>query len=385
MKSNISESTATYKCHNETVTIVFGSLNTREYLLVVAYSMILLCGVLGNALVIYIFGYKKKSQQTLSTEKLIFYLAVIDFFASLFNPVQFIYLTITRYKQWHFGYVGCKIIPAFGPITTTASAGMLLLFAVDRYRAIVFPFQGELAPKSINITTSLVITISVLTNIHYMYALKITDNFGCRVPHAENILYGMPNCVFIVLRLSIYLLVFTYTHLGIYLALQRGNRCFSLDQGLVIKRECQSKRIIRCVFIMGLVFLLLVFPREALYLIYNLSWLTSTCGIKFTLEIVLANSFLKVLKTANSCANVFIYSHMHVYYRKQVLKVIRSFGVSSTRLFQMIYSHLWHNLEHGQDVVTTRIKLHESNIPEEHMDKNELLLRENKIQANFAC
>lgn len=299
--------------------------------------------------------------------------------------MQFIYLTITRYKQWHFGYVGCKIIPAFGPITTTASAGMLLLFAADRYRAIVFRFQGELAPKSINIATSLVITISILTNIHYMYALKITDNFGCRVPHAENILYGMPNCVFIVLRLSIYLLVFTYTHLGIYLALQRGNRCFSLDQGLVIKRKCQSKRIIRCVFIMGLVFLLLVFPREALYLIYNLSWLTSTCGIKFTKEIVLANSFLKVLQTANSCANVFIYSHMHVYYRKQVLKVIRSFGVSSTRLFQMIYFHLWHNLEHGQDVVTKRIKLHESNISEEHMDKNKLLLRENKIQANFAC
>ena len=136
---------------------------------------------------------------------------------------------------------------------------------------------------------------------------------------------------------------------------------------------------------MGLVFLLLVFPREALYLIYNLSWLTSTCGIKFTKEIVLANSFLKVLQTANSCANVFIYSHMHVYYRKQVLKVIRSFGVSSTRLFQMIYFHLWHNLEHGQDVVTKRIKLHESNISEEHMDKNKLLLRENKIQANFAC
>ena len=384
MKSNISESTTTYRCHNETVTVVFGSLNTREYLLVAAYSMIFLCGVLGNALVIYIFGYKKKSR-TLSTEKLIFYLAVIDFFASLFNPVLFIYLTITRYKQWHFGYVGCKTIPVFGPITTTASAGMLLLFAVDRYRAIAFPFQGELAPKTIKITTTLIITISILTYIHYAYALEITDNFGCRVPHAENMLYGIPNCVLIVLRLSIYLFVFTYTHLGIYLALQRGNRCPSLDKGLAIKREYQSKRIIRCVFIMGLVFLLLVFPREILYLIYNLSWLTSACGIKFTKEIVLANSFLKVLQTANSCANVFIYSHMHLYYRQQILKVLRSFGVSSTTLFQMIHSHLWHNLEHGQDIVTTRIKLHEINIPKEHVDASKLLLREDKTQANSSC
>ena len=313
MKSNISESIATYKCHNETVKILFGSLNTREYLLIAAYSMIFLCGVLGNALVIYIFGYKKKSQQALSTEKLVFYLATIDFLASLFNPVLFIYLTITRFKQWHFGYVGCKIIPACGPIATTASAGMLLLFAVDMYRAIAFPFQGELTLKTINITTTLIITISILTNIHYVYALKITDNFGCRVPHAENMLYGMPNCVLIVLRLSIYLFIFTYTHLRIYLALQRDNRCPSLDQGLAAKRECQSKRIIQCVFIMGLVFLLLVFPREILYLIYNLSWLTSICGIKFTKEIVLANSFLNVLQTSNSCANVFIYLNVWIH------------------------------------------------------------------------
>ena len=76
---------------------------------------------------------------------------------------------------------------------------------------------------------------------------------------------------------------------------------------------------------------------------------------------------------------------MHVYYRKQVLKVLRSFGVSSTKLLQMIYSHLWHNLEHGQDVVTTKIMLHETNILKEHVDANKLLLREDKTQTNFAC
>ena len=326
MQSNTSEGIANVVCANATSAIAFGPLNVREWLLITAFSMIFLCGVIGNGLVIFIFGYKKKPKKSSSTERLILYLAIIDFFASLFNPLLFIYLIVTRHKQWHFGYVGCKIIPAFGPVITTASAGILLLFAVDRYRAIIYPFRGELSFQTITCSTIFIITISILSNIHYIYSIELTSSYGCRVPKANNLHYGLPNCTLIVLRLALFIFVFIYTHICISLVLRRRNRCPSFNHELATKRECESKKVTRCILIMSIVFLLLVFPREIFYLVYNLSWLVFTCGIRFTEEIVLLNSFLKVLHTANSCANVFIYSHMHLYYRKHVLKFLWSIG-----------------------------------------------------------
>ena len=326
---------------NTTITLDFGPLTVREWLLVAALGLIFLCGMIGNLLVIHAFGYKKTSRHTSSTERLILYLAIIDFFASIFNPLLFMYLTITRYIKWHFGYIGCKILPAFGPITTTASAGMLLLFAVDRYQAIGSPFQGELSPKTITNPTVIVIMISVLFNIHYIHAVELTKMYGCRVSQAESLHYGVPNCTLIVLRLSVFLFVFMYTHAKIFVALQKRNKSPSFDHRMADDRKSQSKQIIRCILIMGIVHLLLVFPRDILYFIYNMSWLVSTCGIRFGKKIVVVNVFTKLLQVANSCANVFIYSQMHLYYRKCLFKVLHSFGISSSKTFQMIQSNIW--------------------------------------------
>ena len=330
---------------NATIGMEFGRLTVGEYLLAAALNLILMCGVIGNALVIYAFGYKKKSRQTSSTEKLILYLAFIDFFASIFNPFLFMYLTITRYVQWHFGYIGCKILPAFGPITTTASAGMLLLFAVDRYKAIASPFRGELPPKTITSSTIIIIIISVLCNVHYMYAVELTERYGCRVPRAESLQYGVPNCTLIVLRLSIFLFVFIFTHVKICLALQKSNKSPSLGRRMAKVRKSQSKQIVRCILVMGIVHFFLVFPRDILYLTYNLSWLVSKCGIRFSKKIVLVNAFMKLLQVSNSCANVFIYSQMHLYYRKRLLKMFQSFRFSSNKTFQMNQPNISPELE----------------------------------------
>lgn len=355
---------------NTTNTLDFGPLTVREWLLVAALGLIFLCGVIGNLLVIHAFGYKKTSRHTSSTERLILYLAIIDFFASIFNPPLFMYLTITRYMKWHFGYIGCKVLPAFGPITTTASAGMLLLFAVDRYRAIVSPFQGELSPKSISIVTIIIIIVSILSNVHYVYSIEVTERYGCRVPSADNMQYGVPNCTITILRVFLLFIVFTYTHAQMFRTLKRRNRCSPFGHDLAKQREFQSKQIIRCIFIMGIVHLLLVCPRDIMYLIYNLSWLVSTCGIRFSKEVVLVNVLMKFLQVSNSCANVFIYSHMHVYYRKHLFKVLRSLGLSGSRMFQIIQSCILPSMEPSHEEEQTKVNFLEDTVEEEGMDEN---------------
>ena len=112
-------------------------ISIRDWILVIAFSLIISFGVVGNAIVCYVFGYKKKRHRRSTTEWLILYLGIIDLLASILNPPLYIYWTVTHYSKWHFGYLGCKILPVLGPIMTSASLGILLIFAIDRYLAIV--------------------------------------------------------------------------------------------------------------------------------------------------------------------------------------------------------------------------------------------------------
>ena len=140
---------------------------------------------------------------------------------------------------------------------------------------------------------------------------------------------------------------------------------------------------------MGIVHLFLVCPRDIMYLIYNLSWLVSTCGIRFSKEVVLVNVFMKVLQVSNSCANVFIYSHMHVYYRKCLFKVLRSLGLSGSRMFQTIQSYILPNMEISHEDEHTKVNFLEHNVEEEDIDKNmedeeKLLFAERKQNSKVA-
>ena len=92
------------------------------------------------------------------------------------------------------------------------------------------------------------------------------------------------------------------------------------------KPQTQSKAIARVLFVVGLVFILLVFPRELFYLIINMSHLTSQRGIGINRLLLHINSWLKVMHTANCCANVFIYAHLHSRFRRIVLNTINCYA-----------------------------------------------------------
>ena len=320
-----------------------------DWLLVVAFLLIISTGVVGNALVCYVFGYKKKSRRRSTTEWLILYLGIIDLMSSTFNPSLYIYWTVTHYRSWHFGYIGCKILPALGPIMTSASAGVLLIFALDRYLAIVSPFYGQITWKTITAALVVNIVLSVLCYTHYIYGLEYfpEDNGYCFVPDVQSLAYGVPNCLFIILRLTIFAMVFTFTNVRIFVALRKRQETSTLKE-LRKTRYNSTKRIMKVLLIMGIVFIVLVFPREIFYLVYNLSWLVSKNGMRFSPKVLEINSWMKVLHTANSCANVFIYSHMQTLYRKQILKLFYFLGC-----YKVDIAHSFFNTSMSQSAVTS--------------------------------
>ena len=100
--------------------------------LYVLYVLIFLFGTIGNSLVCYIIGLKKRRQP--SGDIFIVSLAVADLLASVSVPVLMISDMASDFKVWHFGHIGCHILPSISPITLVASSWSLVVISLDRYR-----------------------------------------------------------------------------------------------------------------------------------------------------------------------------------------------------------------------------------------------------------
>ena len=295
-----------------------------DWCLVLAFALIMLIGIMGNMLVIYVFGARKNRHRK-TTEILIFYLGVIDLLSSLLNPPLNIYWLVNNYENWNFGWLGCKIIPVFGPVMTTASSWILLIFAIERYLAVVKPFS-KLKPQTVKILCLASVCFSTGMYGHYINALTYIPSGYCYVPNVRLPEYGYPNCIFVIIRLVAFVSVFSITNIQIYRRLRSNEEKLFIDSSKECDRS-RSKQIMRILSTMGIVFVILVFPRELLQLIYNMSQMVNPKGgIPYNSVVIKMNTLLKVMHTSNSCANIFIYAYMQESYRKHIRMVLKWFG-----------------------------------------------------------
>ena len=294
-------------------------ISITNQIAIFAFAFTFFIGVVGNLLVCYNFGYKRRHRRS-TTETLMLILGIVDFFASITNPALFTYWILTKYSRWDFGVIGCKLIPPLGPFTSTLSALIIIIICIDRYRAIVTPFKGRFRLKQIAVFIAVAVIFSISSQIHYGYHLTISQKYGtCLVPEVQAYGYALPHVISTLVVDITYIVVFTVTNIRVFRTLKGG------QVRQLVRRNSDSKehhkrettQITRVLLTVGIVFGLLVFPRDALQLAFTLSWLTPP-GIPFTPWILTLNSYLKVLHVGNSCANVFIYSKMHARFRSQI-------------------------------------------------------------------
>ena len=74
-------------------------------------------------------------------ELLIFNLAISDLVNSILLPCIAVYDIVTCHCTWHFGWIGCKIIPVMTSVLPDISVGILLIMAIERLviSRLVFP------------------------------------------------------------------------------------------------------------------------------------------------------------------------------------------------------------------------------------------------------
>ena len=294
-------------------------LSIDKILLVCGFAFTFIVGIFGNGFVCYVFGYKLRRRRSV-TETLLLYLGIVDLLASFVNPLLFIYWTVTRYQRWDFGIAGCKLFAPLAPILITLSATIIIIICIDRYRAIVFPFKGRYRKAQINIFVVIAIVASVCSYLGYTINLEVDPGYPCFVKRTVTPGHAIPHIVITLVRDVGYIFLFCFTsisiyhHLGVDKQIQMNSECLK-------KRRKNSRRICRVLFRIGIVFAILVFPKDILSLASTISWM-SPPGIPHSSAIVSLNAWLKMLNVSNSCVNVFIYSHMHGRFKRELRRVL---------------------------------------------------------------
>uniref|UniRef100_H3B1N3 Neuropeptide Y receptor type 2 n=2 Tax=Latimeria chalumnae TaxID=7897 RepID=H3B1N3_LATCH len=109
--------------------------------LIVAYSLIILLGLLGNSLVIYMI-VRYKNMRTV-TNFFIANLALADLMVdTLCLPFTLVY---TLLDEWKFGAVLCHLVPYSQALSVHVSTLTLTVIAIDRHRCIVFHMDSRIS------------------------------------------------------------------------------------------------------------------------------------------------------------------------------------------------------------------------------------------------
>jgi len=296
------------------------TMDTKDILLVISFCIIFIVGVSGNTLVCFLFK-PKKNRQLSTMERLIFYLAIADLTASILNPTMFIYWTVTFFKQWHFGMVGCKILPSLTRISVTFSLSIILIITLDRCHVIRKPFDKQLKKKHVNIIVLISLFISILSEFPYTYYQIPNPKSTCQVPDSEIPGFAYPTITIVILRDLLFIFIFSITVFLIYRELYNKEHMRVLKSRK--RNASKNKKILHMLTFMAVIFILLVFPRDILHLIFMITWMNPP-GVSYTKAFLDLNSLLKVLHMCNSICNVFIYARLHGRFRKNLLRLTKS-------------------------------------------------------------
>lgn len=295
-----------------------------DIILIISFCIIFIVGVTGNSVVIYLT--RCKNSKLSSMKRLIFYLALIDLFASICNPIMFIYWTVTGFSEWHFGEFLCKLLPSLTRITVNASIGLIILITVDRCLTIKNTFGFRFKKKHINIATIITLLVSVAFELPYTIYQEKRHYQTCEVHDASIPGFTYPMITLLIIRDVLFIIMFSLTISIIHLELHNKERVHFLNDQKNIEK---TKRIITMLIVMAVVFVILVFPRDILHLAYNISWLNEP-GIPYNKTFKDVNSFLKVLHMCNSVCNVFIYARLHYSFRRRLIRLAKSFTIKTT-------------------------------------------------------
>ncbi|KAM6939810.1 neuropeptide Y receptor type 2 [Xenentodon cancila] len=290
-----------------------------QVILILAYSTIILFGVTGNSLVIYVV-YKFKNLRTV-TNFFIVNLAVADLLVNtLCLPFTLIY---TLYDEWMFGQALCFMLPFGQGMTVHVSTMTLNIIALDRHRSIVHHMDTKMSKDMCVV----VIVISWVFSALLASPLAIFREYGsfdlspeesiqvCMEKWPGSSMNGrIYSMSMLVVQVAIPLAINSVAYIRIWNKLKNHMVCGRNDHQ---RRKKTTKMMLTMVVLFAVSWL----PFHAFQLAIDID--NTVLHMK---DFKLLFTVFHILAMCSTCVNPILYGWMNNNYRTAFLSVCKCFG-----------------------------------------------------------
>ncbi|XP_077466632.1 neuropeptide Y receptor Y7 [Stigmatopora argus] len=287
--------------------------------LITAYSLIILLGLLGNALVIYMI-IRYRNMRTV-TNFFIANLALADLLVdTLCLPFTLVY---TLLDEWKFGALLCHMVPFAQALSVHVSILTLTVIALERYRCIIFYLGQRLTWQSSFLIMAFTWTISailaaplaIFREYRYEEIPSINLNFAVcseKWPHGtgrDGVIYSLS---MLLLQYIIPLAVISYAYICIWVKL-KNHISPSTRNDSIMRRKKTTKMLALVVVVFAICWL----PFHVFQLASDLDLV-----LRFK-EYKLIYTLFHIVAMCSTFANPLLYGWMNKNYRNGFLMVFR--------------------------------------------------------------
>ena len=301
---------------------------------ILSYCVLLLLAVVGNSLLIVII--KKNKRMETVTNYLIANVAVSDILIAVLAVPRKITEILLGPQRWLIdgllGSVLCKSLSFFQDISTAVSILSLVVIAIDRYRAIVFPLRTKrIKPaKLCKIIIPLIWITSMGLHAVYFYFFRIAiinAKTYCKRSWAPRFhdRQSQETYYLIVLVSLIVIPTFVITTLysAIILNLKRSKsaRHKGPSSRLTLRRLREDTKVVRIIIAILITFLVCIIPINVFAFMLYFVWAPGKvpCGLENVLFVVHFSLY------SNASVNPIIYFILNDKYRKGLRGIFKSF------------------------------------------------------------
>lgn len=300
-----------------------------QVVLILAYSTIIVLGLVGNSLVIYVI-YRFKTLRTV-TNFFIANLAVADLLVNaLCLPFTLVY---TLQGEWKFGSVMCFLLPYAQGLAVHVSTVTLNVIALDRHRCIVYHLETRMRKNVcfgvIALTWVLSAVLASPLAIFREYGSFTLDGHTIQVctekwpgKSTDGTIYSI-SMLILQYFLPLSIISFAYAHIWTKL---RGhvspaeNACSSSD------RQQRRRNTTKMLVTMVVVFAVSWLPFHAFQLATDID-----SGVLDMRDFRLLYTLFHVIAMCSTFANPLLYGWMNRNYRAAFLAVFQCSGADSVR------------------------------------------------------
>ncbi|XP_062997670.1 type-2 angiotensin II receptor [Elgaria multicarinata webbii] len=281
------------------------SLSNCQFVLIpVLYCIIFIVGLLGNSIVITELC-RQRSPKTVANVYIV-NLAVADLLALATVPFWTAYYAYGY--NWLFGSVMCKISSSVLSLTMFASIFFITCMSINRYQAIVHPFQSQQGTlRQAFLTALLVWILAALTSLPSIYFrdikyIKELDVTACIMAYPSE-KYSNWSAGTALMKITLGFLVpmviitICYVWIRVHLIRARSFR----------KSKQMRDRVLKLVAAVVVAFLICWLPFHTLTFLDALSWMGVISNCSITTVIDTALPFGLCMGFTNSCINPLLY------------------------------------------------------------------------------